>query len=231
MHTFMLCVNAFVIGFLGSGHCVGMCGGINSALMISVPNSKQSMARLIRYGMMLSLGRMISYAMVGCVAGVLGFSIVALLGHNSMVIMHYISGIILISLGLYIGQIWYGLQWVEKKGILFWKQISKYTTHFMPVDSLLKSFGLGLLWGAIPCGLVYSALTWALSIASWYQSALLMLCFGLGTLPAMITISSCAHRCHHILKALWFRRVSALIIVGYGIWVIVTAYSHHHHIS
>ncbi len=218
MHLIGLCVSAFVVGLLGSVHCVGMCGGIAGALAVGIPTNHSS--RGTQFGLMicLSVGRLLSYGIAGLIAGGIGFSVVAWLGPRSHLVFSVLSGAMMICLGFYIAGLWFGLQVIERGGLVLWRRVSVFTRAFMPIDHIGKALMLGLLWGAIPCGLVYSALVWALGVGNAWHSALLMMAFGLGTLPMMVTVSHCAASGNHFLAQPWIRRVAGGLIVAYGLW-------------
>jgi len=90
----------------------------------------------------------------------------------------------------------------------------------MPVDRLSRALPMGLLWGWLPCGLVYSTLAWALTQGNAAHSALLMFFFGLGTLPAMIATGLLATRITALRQSRWFRSIMGIALILFGIWTI-----------
>jgi len=76
---------------------------------------------------------------------------------------------------------------------------------------------LGLLWGWLPCGLVYSVLVAALATGSALEGGALMLAFGLGTLPALLAMGMAAVRLKRFLQHLWVRRGSGLLVLTFGV--------------
>ncbi len=93
----------------------------------------------------------------------------------------------------------------------------------MPINSPFKALGYGALWGWLPCGLVYSALTWAMTSPSALDGALVMLCFALGTFPAMITLGVAAQKLNTIINHPWTRIVLGSVIIWYGIYLLIIA--------
>jgi sulfite exporter TauE/SafE len=90
---------------------------------------------------------------------------------------------------------------------------------------------VGLLWGFLPCGLIYTALAWSSMAADWQQSAGLMAAFGLGTTPAMLATGLAAERLARLLKARGFRTVAALLLIAAGLWTAWIGYQHAGHLG
>jgi sulfite exporter TauE/SafE len=96
-------------------------------------------------------------------------------------IVKLVTGGFMIALGLYLAGWWPGLTALERLGGKLWVRIEPLGRRFLPVNHPLKALALGLVWGWLPCGLVYSALAWSLASGDAVQGAALMLAFGLGT--------------------------------------------------
>jgi len=207
--------SAFIIGILGSGHCLGMCGGITSMLTSALPKtSTYSKTSLV---LSYNVGRILSYTLIGAIVGFTG-SVAAKNIGVPLTGLRIISAIFLIFLGLYIGQWLMWLNRIEKFGKIIWQYLSPYAKHFIPVDSPLKAIGLGALWGWLPCGLIYSMLTWSLASGNTVSGALIMTCFGLGTLPALIIMSYSFIHAKNVLIHPTFRTVMALGLIVYGLF-------------
>ncbi|WP_440877289.1 sulfite exporter TauE/SafE family protein [Thalassotalea sp. PLHSN55] len=212
-------LSAFIIGLLGSGHCIGMCGGISSLLTSAIPGEKPKASLVLGY----NLGRILSYSLIGAIVGFTSSIAVRNIG-VPVIGLRLISGVFLVLLGLYIGQ-W--LMWIsklEKFGQFIWRYLSPLSKQILPVDSTNKAILLGAIWGWLPCGLVYSTLTWALASNSAFSGAFIMFCFGLGTLPALLTVSFGFFNIKNILKNTYFRKALALVTILYGIFTISFAY-------
>ncbi len=181
-------ISALLIGLAGSVHCVGMCGGMASAFSLLLPKHRSSLPYLIAY----HGGRICSYALAGALVGSLGMVIGQ--GHGGALFLSLLSGLLLVLMGLYIGGWWRVLLRLERAGSGLWRRLSPLTRHLLPMNHPLKALPYGLVWGWLPCGLVYSTLSWAMLAQSPGEAAVLMFCFGLGTLPAMFLLSLSAER-------------------------------------
>ena len=205
---------AFLVGLLGGGHCVGMCGGIVGAVTMTLPGSKPKFPFLLSY----NLGRIGSYTLAGIMAGAVGASSF-FLEHVLPVekVLYALASLMLILLGLYLAGIWRVLTRLEALGGRLWQRLQPYSRRLLPVKTLPQSFLLGVLWGWLPCGLVYSVLVAAVASGSPWQGGLLMLAFGVGTLPTLLAMGMTAVRLKGLLQNLWFRRLSGLTIAGFGL--------------
>lgn len=208
---------AFLIGLMGAGHCIGMCGGVAAAITIGMPENTKNSKRWI-YLLNYNLGRLVAYTVAGAIIGAMLASVATINGSNSpLIFMRFLAAIMMIILALYIGQWWFGLNKLERIGQVAWRYISPIATSFLPLKSPIKALPFGFLWGWLPCGLVYSTLTWAAVSGSALNGAIVMLAFGLGTLPAMLAVGGFATQLKIWLKNLYFRRISALLLMAYGI--------------
>lgn len=205
---------AFLVGLLGGGHCVGMCGGIVGAVTMTLPGSKPKWPFLLSY----NLGRIGSYTLAGVVAGGIGassFFLEQVLPIEK--VLYALASLMLVLLGLYLAGIWRVLTRLEAVGGKLWQHIQPYSRRLLPVRTIAQSLLLGTLWGWLPCGLVYSVLVAAIATANPLQGGLLMLAFGLGTLPTLLAMGMAAVRLKSLLQNPWFRRLSGLAIAGFGL--------------
>lgn len=215
-------LTAFSIGFLGSLHCLGMCGGISGALAMGMKSNNNS-RQLILYNLCFNLGRVSTYALLGVVAGIFGVLLYKALGPVGGLVFRSISGIILILLGLHLCGIKSGLGHLEKVGARFWGLLNPLVKKLIPTTSAWKAYIVGLFWGGLPCGLVYSTLIYAITQGAWNVSALLMVCFGLGTIPAMFSTTLLFRKgvIHFSPKSL--NRIGGCLIIIFGIWTLFAA--------
>ena len=207
-------MSAFLVGLLGGGHCVGMCGGIVGAVSMHLPKSKSKIPFLLTY----NVGRILSYTLAGAIAGLVGASSFFL--KHVLPIQNVLSGIsclMLIALGLYLAGIWHGVTYLESAGEAIWKTLQPYSKRYIPVQNCRQALILGGLWGWLPCGLVYSVLIAAIATGSAISGGLLMLAFGLGTLPTLVTMGIAAVRLKTVLQNIWVRRASGLLVLGFGL--------------
>lgn len=180
------------MGLFGSIHCVGMCGGIIGTLSMSLSTQvKPKPAPIFWFLLNYNLGRIISYSLAGLLLGLISsvtLSSFSAAHQYSMII----SGVFMIAFGLYISQIWMGLSKVEQLASPFWSKIQPLANRFLPPKTPLKAIPLGLVWGWLPCGLVYSALPIAFSAGSPVDAGFVMLAFGLGTFPMLMILGKSA---------------------------------------
>ena len=174
---------AFVTGLLGSAHCFGMCAGLSG--LFAVNASVASLRPQIPMAVAYNTGRILSYAFLGIVVASLGQTVVKAIP-NIAAPVRFASGLLIVIVGLQVAFNWRFLAPVEKAGAKIWNHIAPAAKGLLPVTSMPKALGLGLLWGWLPCGLVYSVLLLAATTANAVNGGLVMLAFGVGTMPAMI---------------------------------------------
>ncbi len=205
----------FLVGLLGGTHCVGMCGGIVGALAMG--GAPRLSLHLAYNG-----GRIASYAMAGALVGGLGSASLALAGQLPLRIALYIlANLMLIALGLYLMGLTRALAFTERLGQNLWRHIQPATRRFLPARSVAQAFPLGLLWGWLPCGLVYSALATALTAGSAGRGALLMLAFGLGTLPNLLLAGFLLARLRRWVQLPAVRIAAGLLVAAFGVWGLI----------
>lgn len=226
MFDYSILISAFLIGLMGAGHCIGMCGGLVAALSFALPAG--SVVKKIVYLFAFSIGRVASYTLIGLAAGFIGWSVFSMTGFPYARIL---AGLLLILLGLYYADWWRGLAYVESAGSKIWQYIKPIADKFVPVTKIRHALFLGALWGWLPCGLIYTALTFAFTHAdtSPYQGAYVMFFFGLGTLPAIIGGGFATNSLLKILKSKNIRRVLAVGYIVFGLAIIYFALAHASH--
>lgn len=211
--------SAVLIGLFGSSHCLGMCGGLSSLLGVTAERSNRS--RLFSY----NLGRLTSYTVIGALAGLFGEQLLSLSPQLGF-FLRVTAGLLLVAMGLYVSQWWTGLTYLERVGAHLWRHIQPLVGRLLPIKSHWQALLLGSLWGFLPCGLVYSTLSWAVASAQWQQSALLMLAFGIGTLPAMLSMGFAGEKILQRLRSKNFRLLAGLMIIAMGLVTIFIPWSH-----
>ncbi|HEY7775057.1 MAG TPA: sulfite exporter TauE/SafE family protein [Kineobactrum sp.] len=211
--------SAFALGLAGAGHCVGMCGGIAAALQLGGNGGK---------GMTLAYhgGRIASYTALGAA---LGFAAGSIDITGWTIGLRYLAGALLIAMGLYIADWWRALQWLERGGAILWRPVQRWSSALLPLRHWYQAAGLGLCWGLMPCGLIYSSLAWAATAQDAGTSALMMLFFGLGTLPAMLATSFGAGAVQGLLRRRGLKLALGLLLMASGLWTIYMAMAHANH--
>ncbi|MCG5500135.1 sulfite exporter TauE/SafE family protein [Ectothiorhodospira lacustris] len=215
-------IAAFVIGLLGGVHCIGMCGGIVGALTLGIRGPGPG-ARLRPAPFLLAynLGRVMSYTLAGALAGGLGWFAAHLADVNqAQQGLQILAGLFMIALGLYLAGWWRGLVYLERAGGMLWRRLEPLGRRVMPVRSPPQALALGLVWGWLPCGLVYSVLFWSLTAGGAVQGAALMLAFGLGTLPNLLLMGVFAARLATVVRKAWVRGLAGAAVAGYGVYML-----------
>jgi uncharacterized protein len=216
-----LLLSALILGLLGGGHCLGMCGGLMGALTLAIPAEQR--ARRFRLLLSYNLGRILSYGLAGLLLGLAGW---ALASSPAAIALRVVAALLLIAMGLYLAGWWSGLTRIESLGRGLWRYIQPLTRRFMPVDSTAKALVLGSLWGWLPCGLVYSTLLWASSQGNALDSAALMLTFGLGTLPVLLATGMAAERLTALLRKQGVRTAGGVLVILFGLWTLPGPHQH-----
>ena len=202
----------FLVGLLGGTHCVGMCGGIVGALSMG---GSQRLSLHLAY----NLGRILSYGLAGALVGALGAGSMALSEQLPLrLVLMVFANLMLVALGFYLLGATRVLAVTEQIGQSLWRRIQPLGRRFLPVRSMAQAFPLGLLWGWLPCGLVYSALATALGAGSALEGALLMLAFGLGTLPNLLLAGLLLARFRDLVQKPQVRAVAGLLILAFGLY-------------
>lgn len=214
-------ISAFVVGLLGGVHCVGMCGGIVGALSLGLPGQR-NLPLLLAY----NIGRISSYTAAGALMGALGFYFSGLLPVQiAQQVLLAVAGLFLILMGLYLAGWWNALTAIERAGGVLWRRIEPLGRGLLPVRSVWHGFLLGLLWGWLPCGLVYSALVWTVSAGGALEGAALMLAFGLGTLPNLLLMGVAAAQLSRWVRQPAVRRAAGALVIGFGVLLLFDAWS------
>lgn len=228
MPTELPLITAFLMGVLGSVHCIGMCGGIASVLTMSLPEPvRSSPRRMLPYLLMYNGGRIASYAVAGSALGFVGAASSTLFAsHTARFVGLVISASFLIALGLYLGGWWRILSVLEQFGARLWRHLEPLGRRFLPVRTPVHALGLGLVWGWLPCGLVYAALAWSLMGGSALGGGMLMLAFGLGTLPMLLSIGTASRWFAALSTRLAVRRTAGALIIGFGLYALAGAGAH-----
>ena len=204
-----LAAAAFLAGLLGGVHCAGMCGGIAASLAAAARGP--AIPRQLAF----NAGRIAAYCVAGAGIGATGGALL-LAGPvlAAQTAMFVVANALMLMLGLYVAGWGSAVVRLEAAGGALWRRIEPLRRVFFPIDSNAKAFGAGAVWGWVPCGLVYSMLALALASGGAIDGALVMLAFGLGTLPNLLAAGLAARKVLALRQRPWIRQsAGALIIV------------------
>lgn len=211
---------AFLLGLVGSLHCVGMCG----PLTLLLPQTAYNSYKFISGRLLYNGGRIITYTLLGASVGFFGEKLSFFISQKSLSIA---LGIIL-------------LLYILVPGLLKLKVFN--VTSLYRVTGIFKSFfgrifknqslfaqlSFGLVNGLLPCGMVYAALATSFLMSSWQDSALNMTFFGLGTIPLMLPLSLGIHK----LRQLIGNKFNLVMNISYailGVYLIYRGFMFHTH--
>lgn len=208
---------ALLLGTAGSGHCVAMCGGIGGAFGIAGADRSA-----IAVPVMASVGRVGGYMLLGTLAGLFGAGLsFGLPSSAGLWLMRLLAAATVVLIGLQLIGRWRVLDRLAVVGAPLWERLRPLTRRLLPVNTPTRALGFGLLWGFLPCGLVYGMLALAAGFADPVQSALFMGAFGLGTLPALLGIGIAAGRGSTLAAAARWRQPVGVLLVCFGVFFFV----------
>jgi uncharacterized protein len=212
---------ALAVGLLGGVHCLTMCGGLVAVLTLGLsPEIRRDPWRMLPYQLTYNLARLGGYAVAGAIFGGLGAVLIELEILPAMQrLLHGLAGVIMILLGLYLAGWSSALAAIERLGARLWHGLEPITRRFLPVRTWRQAAVIGFIWAGLPCGLVYSVLIMAMATAKMLDGALVMLAFGLGTLPNLLGIAFLAGAVARLAERAWVRRLAGLLVVGFGLMV------------
>lgn len=210
-------LTAFLLGLMGASHCLVMCGGIAAAASTSA--NKQNGGRNISFLLLFNLGRILSYSIAGFLVSILGLWL-ADSHHIAQQVLRSLAGALLILMGFYVARWWMVLTRLESGGQFIWRYIQPLTRKLIPIQTKPQALALGLLWGWLPCGLIYSTLAWVAANGEPAMGALTMFSFGLGTLPGILAAGIFAQQLSQIISHKYFRQLAGVLLISYGVWTL-----------
>ncbi|MEX2515640.1 MAG: sulfite exporter TauE/SafE family protein [Gammaproteobacteria bacterium] len=211
---------AFTLGLFSTLHCWGMCGGIITALSLNLSQPVRARkSLLLAYTTAFNLGRIVSYALAGLLGGLLGSLVVITTVAGGLFILQLLAGVVLVFAGLRLAGWSQGLALLERMGQGVWRKLQPFGRSLLPVNTLPRALAFGMIWGFLPCGLVYSALLLAVATGDAIAGGSLMLGFGLGTLPGMVAAGFVSGRLQHWLQKPRLRQIAGIILIGFGLLV------------
>lgn len=216
--TIALLATAFGVGLLGGVHCLTMCGGLVGALTLGLDPRRRTPLAMLPLQLGYNVGRIAGYALSGALAGGLG-AILLRLGalQTAQRALYLLAALVMILMGLHLAGWGRGLAPIERLALPLWRRVQPMARRWLPVQRVTQALAVGLIWAWLPCGLVYSVLISAATTGSPISGALVMLSFGLGTLPNLLGIGLLAGAAARIGGSPQWRQAAGLAIVAAGL--------------
>lgn len=223
-------VSAFIVGLFSAVHCIGMCGGIIGALTFSLPAEiRQDRWRLIPYISAYNLGRITSYTAAGALLGWLGDRLFNIISPDSgHLILQGVASAMMIGIGLYLAGWFPRFAMIEHLGKPLWSRLQPWGQKLIPVRSPWQAWLFGLVWGWLPCGLIYSALIISGTSGDALYGALFMLSFGAGTLPSVMAAGILTGWMARLSRLSQVKTAVGLLLIGLAITSFYLTWSHGH---
>jgi uncharacterized protein len=214
-----LLVSAFFMGLFGGAHCVTMCGGVVSVLCSATP---RALPRKTLYVLAYNAGRIAGYVSLGAAFGAIGSlsSGIFPLGGVRLALRGF-AAVLMLAVGLHLAGFPSLVRSVEALGAPLWRRIRPLAERLLPIRSPLRAVVVGMLWGLLPCGLLYGALAIATSSGSAIGGGATMLAFGAGTLPVMLTMGAIAESVAVFARRPLVRRIAGAVVLAFGLWASV----------
>ena len=204
-------------------------GALSLSLPVEVRNHR---LQLVSFVALINTGRILSYSAAGLVAGAFGVELLKAIGlEDAHSVLRILGVLFMVSIGFYLAGWFPQMAQVEKIGQPIWRKLEPVARKMMPINSPARALGYGIAWGWLPCGMVYMVLLMTVTAGSAVQGGYMMLAFGLGTLPTMLSAG---------IMVTWVRRIAssgrARQVIGILIVIMALASlfigggdAHHHH--
>jgi len=212
-------VTPFLIGLFSSVHCLAMCGGLCGLFAKNNPSTQTII--------FINLGRILTYTILGLIVSglVRGFILQIPLATIGFWIRSFL-GLVLIYLGSRIVLNKSSLQ-APYANNYFWQKAKNKLHSINNINSHAAHFLKGMLWGLIPCGLLYGVLIGAASTQNIVNGSLFMLAFGFGTLPSMLVATGFMKNFKNKIQSKGIRYGAGLFIVIIGFWSLISPWFSH----
>lgn len=209
--------SALLAGFFASSHCVVMCSPLAAAVGSQVQANRKFAILL-----WLNVGRVFSYSLLGLFVGAIGASVVAW-QQTASALLQLVAGLFVLAMALYVAWQWQGLRFIEQAGQPIWRRLSRLTPKLLPINSIPRGIAYGLVWGYLPCGLIYSNLSVALSSGSALHGGVWMAGFGIGTSFAIAASLLLSRQVTNLLQEKWIKLAAASLLALYATTLIYLA--------
>lgn len=223
-------ITAFLLGLFSTVHCIAMCGSVIGALTLSLPSDiRESQRRMLPFVFNYNIGRILSYGAAGLIVGLLSTPLTQL---NAHWVLRIFSVLVMIAMGLYLAGWFPKFARAERLGAPVWRLLQPIGQKLLPVKSYSHAFFLGMVWGWLPCGLVYAALAVAATAGDPVKGGLVMLAFGAGTLPAVMGAGLFTGMLAALARSKKLRQFAGVLIILMAVatlfWPIEAVHDHHH---
>jgi uncharacterized protein len=221
--TIWVLSSIFMVGLLSGVHCAGMCGGLVGAFSMNLPPQARGLPMHLAY----NGGRITSYAAAGLIAGAAGETGILLNQVLPVQLVLYVAAnLMLVLLGLYLAGATPLLGPLERLGARLWRAIAPLGRHLVPANTMLRAYRLGLVWGWLPCGLVYSVLATSIFTGDALSGMAIMIAFGLGTLPNLLFAGLMWRKVQKLSARPWVRAAAGALVLGIGVAGLARASEH-----
>lgn len=205
-------ITAFLLGLFSTVHCIAMCGSVIGALTLSLPvEVRESQRKMLPYVFNYNFGRLLSYGVAGAIVGLLSSPLATFDGHA---VLRYVAVIVMIGMGLYLAGWFPKFAQMERLGAPIWRWLQPIGQKLLPVRKLSQALMLGIVWGWLPCGLVYAALAVAATVGEPVKASLVMLAFGVGTLPAVMGAGMFTGLLASFARVKQLRQIAGVLIIA-----------------
>lgn len=204
-------IGAFVLGFFGSAHCVGMCGVFAAGIGGIAQRSGRRGRMLTAY----FVGKTSTYVLLGLLAGIIGATVGTALSSFQTALSIGV-GVLLIVMGVAL----LGVGRSVWPGASLYGRLSTATARLMQRRGMLSTFYLGMLNGLLPCGLVYAAMVVAGASGNVLTAMIAMAAFGLGTVPALALVGLGAGWLDRVGLRRYLPQAGAVLVIVMGILAI-----------
>lgn len=210
---------ALLMGLFSALHCLGMCGSIIGSLTLSLRREiRENKRLLVPFVFSYNLGRIVSYSLAGLLAGLAEHVLSMPLGEgHGHRILQILSALVMAGAGLHIAGWFPRFAYIEKAGGVVWRRIEPYGRRLVPVETLPKAFIFGMIWGWLPCGLVYAALALSATTGDVVRSTFTMFAFGLGTMPAVMGVGIMTSWMVRLSTMKKFRQMTGITLIVLGL--------------
>ena len=216
--SWTLLASAFTLGLLSAPHCAAMCGGIVAASQVGLGKKRLPQAeRRAPIVVAQNAGRLASYTLAGLLAGGVGQLADKTLLSGARDGLQLVAAVALLVAGLTLAGLVPARASLERLGLPLWRRLQPLGKRLLPINTWKRGALFGMIWGFLPCGLVYSALSLAMLSGSVQGGAATMLAFGLGTAPALVAMGVVASAIGSLVRRTAIRRSAGVLIVAFGL--------------